>query len=107
MIVIFLQKLKANAGEFGLQILEQLTVPIDYEDFEAENSEVSIALTVTDPHSWVPTFREDDKWDAKFKRMVEVQLGFFLHMNKKIKSKCGAYVITLYRFYPLIKCGHF
>ena len=73
---IFLQKLKADAGELGLQILEQLTVPIDYEDFEAEKSEVSIALTVTDPHSWVPTFPDDDKWDAKFKRMVEVQLGF-------------------------------
>ena len=70
--------MKADAAEFGLQILEQLTVPIDYEDFEAENSEVSIALTVTDPHSWVPTFLDDDKWDAKFKRMVEVSWDFFL-----------------------------
>ena len=69
--------MKADAGELGLQILEQLTFPIDYEDFKAENSEVSIALTVTDPNSWGPTFPNDNKWDAKFKRMVEVQLIIF------------------------------
>ena len=65
--------MKTDAGQLGLQLLEQLTLPIDYEDFEVNKSEVSIVLTVTDSGSWGPTLPTDGKWDANFKRMVEVQ----------------------------------
>ena len=54
-------------------MLDQLTLPIDYEDFEVENSEISVSLTVTDPGSWVPTNPNDTTWDEKFKKMLQVQ----------------------------------
>ena len=54
-------------------MLEQLTMSIDYEDFEVEKSEVSVALTVTDPVSWIPTNPHDTTWNGTFKKMVEVQ----------------------------------
>ena len=53
-------------------MLEQLTLPIDYKDFEVEDSEVSVAFTVTDPGEWVPTNPNDTTWDAKFKKMIQV-----------------------------------
>ena len=65
--------MKTDAGQLGLQLLEQLTLPIDYEDFEVNKSEVSKALTVTDSGSSGPTLPTDGKWDANFKRIVEVQ----------------------------------
>ena len=54
-------------------MLDQLTLPIDYEDFEVENSEVSISLTVTDPGNWVPTNPNDRTLDETFKKMLQVQ----------------------------------
>ena len=74
-MAFLIQRLEADAGRLGLEFLEQLTVPIDYKDFEAEKSEVAIALTVTDPHSWLPMLPNDDKWDGNFNKMVAVCLG--------------------------------
>ena len=59
-------------------MLEQLTFPIDYEDFAVEKSEVSVGLTVTDPGHWVPTNPNDRTWDGTFKKMVEVHYLYFL-----------------------------
>ena len=59
-------------------MLEQLTLPIDYEDFEAKDSEVSVAFTVTDPGNWVPTNPNDRTWDETFKKMVQVQFIYFI-----------------------------
>ena len=53
-------------------MLEQLTFPIDYEDFAVEKSEVSVGLTVTDPGHWVPTNPND-----RIKKMVEVHYLYF------------------------------
>ena len=60
-------------------MLEQLTLPIDYKDFEVENSEVSVALTVTDPANWVPTNPNDRTWDETYKKMVEVHFIYFYY----------------------------
>ena len=65
--------MKTEAGLLGLEMLDQLTLPIDYEDFEVENSEVSISLTVTDPGNLVPTNPNDRTLDETFKKMLQVQ----------------------------------
>ena len=33
-------------GEFGLELLEQLSVPVDYENFNVTNSKVTVNLSV-------------------------------------------------------------
>ena len=33
-------------GEFGLELLEQLSVPVDYEDFNVKDSAVTVYLSV-------------------------------------------------------------
>ena len=71
-------------------MLEQLTLPIDYEDFDVDKSEVSVALTVTDPFSWIPTNPHDTTWDGIFKRMLEMnclcqfQCLFYFQFFKKV-----------------------
>ena len=65
-------------------MLEQLTLPIDYEDFEVEKSEVSVGLTITDPGNWVPTNPNDRTWDETFEKMVEVKCVF--DQNLKLLS---------------------
>ena len=53
-------------------MLEQLTLPIDYDKFEVEKSEVSVALTVTDPFDWVPINKNDKTWDEFYQKMLQV-----------------------------------
>ena len=53
-------------------MLEQLTLPIDYDKFEVEKSEVSVALTVTDPYDWIPATKNDSTWDETFHKMLQV-----------------------------------
>ena len=48
-------------GQFGLELLEQLLVPINYKDFNAEDSEVTVNLSVEDSGDWKPSKRQDRK----------------------------------------------
>ena len=53
-------------------MLDQLTLPVEFKEFDAEKSDVSVALTVTDPGHWVPSNPKDRTWDEKFQKMVQV-----------------------------------
>ena len=53
-------------------MLDQLTLPVDFKTFEAEESEISIALTVTDEGHWIPSNPNDRTWDAEFQKMTQV-----------------------------------
>ena len=56
----------------GLQILEQLTIPIDCRhDLEVEKTKVTVALSVTG--DWLPIIAKDKKWKKTYKKMVEVR----------------------------------
>ena len=71
-----LQKLEAEAAKYGLQILEQLTIPIDcLNELEVEKTEVSVVLTVKG--DWFPTNPDDRKWQKVYKKMEEVHLYTF------------------------------
>ena len=58
-------------GEFGLELLEQLSVPVDYENFDVTNSKVTVSLSL-DPDAWKPSKRHDRKWNIKHQEMTQV-----------------------------------
>ena len=57
-------------SRFGLELLEQLLVPINDKDFDAENSEVIVKLSVEHPDTWKPSKRQDSKWNIEHKEMT-------------------------------------
>ena len=65
--------MEKETSKYGLQLLEQLTVPIDcLGDFEVSKSEVSVVLTVKG--DWFPTNPDDKRWKRTSKKMEEVCL---------------------------------
>ena len=59
-------------GEFGLESLEQLLVPVDYENFNVTNSKVTVNLSVENPDDWRPSKRQDKKWNIEHQEMTQV-----------------------------------
>ena len=59
-------------SEFGYELVEQLLVPVNYKDFNAEDSEVTVSLSVEDPDDWKPSKRQDRKWNVEHKEMTQV-----------------------------------
>ena len=59
-------------GQFGLELLEQLLVPINYKNFNAEDCEVKVNLSVEDSDDWKPSKRRDRKWNIEHKEMTQV-----------------------------------
>ena len=59
-------------GEFGLELLEQLLVPVDYENFNVTNSKVTVNLSVEGSGDWKPSKRQDQKWSVRHQEMTQV-----------------------------------
>ena len=61
-------------GEFGLELLEQLSVPVNYEDFDVKESEVTVCLAVLGKDVWKPSKLGDRKWNVTNKEMTQVSI---------------------------------
>ena len=59
-------------SRFGLELVEQLLVPINYKDFNAEDSEVTVNLSVGGPDAWEPSKCRDRKWNVTNQEMTQV-----------------------------------
>ena len=59
-------------SEFGLELLEQLSVPVDYENFKVTNSGVTVSLSAGRLGSWEPSKLHDTKWNIEHKEMTQV-----------------------------------
>ena len=57
-------------------MLEQLTIPINLEDDDLKDSEVTVNLQIDDPHSWKPSKRGVD-WDTPNFEIVQVFAKYF------------------------------
>ena len=55
----------------GLELLEEINLPIEYEEFEPENCDVSVQLQVTAPEDWKPP-SPDQNWDCVTKSLKQV-----------------------------------
>ena len=58
-------------SEFGLELLEQLSVPVDYEDFNVKDSKVTVSLSAR-LGAWEPSKLHDRKWNIEHKEMTQV-----------------------------------
>ena len=61
-----------NESNSDWKLLEQLLVPINYKDFNAEDSEVTVNLSVEDAGDWKPSKRQDRKWNVTNQLMTQV-----------------------------------
>ena len=59
-------------SEFGLELLEQLSVPVDYEDFDVTNSKVTVSLSAGRLGTWEPSKLRDRKWNVEQQEMTQV-----------------------------------
>ena len=76
-------------GEIGLQLLEQLSIPINYEDFNVKDSSVMVNITVEDPDAWKPSKPHDKKWNVTNQEMTEVSIHLLFvicNLNKSTKT---------------------
>ena len=59
-------------SEFGLELLEQLSIPVNYEDFNVKDSEVTVCLSVEGQDVWKPSKLRDRKWNVRHQEMTQV-----------------------------------
>ena len=59
-------------GDFGLELLEQLSIPVDYENFDVTNSKVTVSLSAGRLGAWEPSNPHDRKWNIKHRKMTQV-----------------------------------
>ena len=64
-------------NEFGYELVEQLLVPVNYKDFNAEDSSVTVNLSVEDPDEWKPSKRHDKKWNLEHQEMTQVGICIY------------------------------
>ena len=60
-------------GKFGLQLLGNMIVPNEHENFDVKKGAVTVSLVVTDPSPWQPTKHNDEKWNEANKEMMLVR----------------------------------
>ena len=53
------QELEEDQARYGRYLIDELNVPIQSKEFDADNSEIALGLTVTDMHQWDA---DDSKW---------------------------------------------
>ena len=61
-------------SEFGLELLEQLSVPVNYENFDVQDSEVAVCLSVEGQDVWKPSKLHDRKWNVTNQEMTQVSI---------------------------------
>ena len=78
---VSLQKLERRLGtHLGLELLEEINLPIEYKEFDPENSSVSVQLQVTTPKDWHPP-SPDQNWDCIANLLKQVHIYYLLSMR--------------------------
>ena len=65
------QKLQNRAGEIGMDMLEELVVPVN-PAVNITKCKATVRLNVTGADTWSPSVPRDEKWNASKKQMTEV-----------------------------------
>ena len=74
-----MQKLQKRAGEFGLEMLEELVVPLN-PTVDITKCKATVRLNVTGSDIWGPS-EHDEKWNAAKKEMAEVYIWLKLGLH--------------------------
>ena len=71
------------ARRLPLHLLTEINVPITCDEFIPGNSEVAVALKVTDGHAWQPENPDDDRWNNRERTLSKVNISImFIHIHQ-------------------------
>ena len=85
--LLYYQKLQKRAGDFGMDLLEELVVPLN-PVVDISKCKSTVRLNVTGSDDWGPSL-PDQKWNAAKKQMTEVCFG--RDIFRKLNDHCGKY----------------
>ena len=63
--------MKNRAGDFGMDMLEELVVPVNAAA-DITKCKATVRLNVTGSDTWGPAVHNDGKWNVARKQMTEV-----------------------------------